>query len=61
MEQTTSCQIQNLNKNLWLQFRKLCLAEGVSASAKIRAMVEEAVSVNSEQSCQGQNNAHQGS
>ncbi len=45
MEQTTftSCQIQNLNKHLWLQFRKLCLAEGVSASAKIRAMVEEAV------------------
>ncbi|MGA3117213.1 MAG: hypothetical protein ABSF90_22570 [Syntrophobacteraceae bacterium] len=39
----TSCQIQNLNKNLWLQFRKLCLAEGVSASAKIRAMVEEVV------------------
>ena len=57
----TSCQIQNLNKNLWLQFRKLCLAEGVSASAKIRVMVEEVVAGKGEQYYQGQNNAHQGS
>ncbi len=57
MEQTTSCQIQNLNKNLWLQFRKLCHAEGVSASAKILAMVEEAVAGNGEQSYQGTNKA----
>jgi hypothetical protein len=43
MEKTTSCQVLGLDRNLWLQFRKLCLAEGVSASAKIRVMVEEVV------------------
>jgi hypothetical protein len=43
MEQTTSCQIQGLDKNLWLKFRKLCLSEGISAAAKVRAMIEELV------------------
>ncbi len=57
--ETTSCQIQGINKNLWLQFRKLCLAEGVSASARIRAMVEEVVAGNGEQSYQGTNKVDQ--
>jgi hypothetical protein len=61
MEKTTSCQVLGLDRNLWLQFRKLCLAEGVSASAKIRVMVEEVVAGKGEQYYQGQNNAHQGS
>ncbi len=49
MEQTTSCQVQGINRHLWLEFRKLCLTEGVSASAKIRNMVAEAVATNGEQ------------
>ena len=43
MEQTTSCQIQGLDKNLWLQFRRMALSEGISAAAKVRAMIEAAV------------------
>ncbi|MGA3117995.1 MAG: hypothetical protein ABSF90_26625 [Syntrophobacteraceae bacterium] len=43
MEQTTSCQIQGLDKNLWLKFRQMCLTEGISASGKVRAMIEAAV------------------
>lgn len=43
MEQTTSCQIQGLNKNLWLRFRQIALSEGLSATAKVRALIEDAV------------------
>jgi hypothetical protein len=45
MEKTTSCQVQGLDKNLWLKFRQMALAEGLSATAKVRALIEEAVAV----------------
>ncbi|MGD0511268.1 MAG: hypothetical protein ABSA33_05505 [Candidatus Micrarchaeaceae archaeon] len=43
MDQTISCQVQGINKNLWLKFRQMALSEGVSASGKVRAMIEAAV------------------
>jgi hypothetical protein len=43
MEQTTSCQIQGIDKNLWLKFRQIAFSEGLSAAAKVRALIEEAV------------------
>lgn len=43
MERTTSCQIQGLKKDLWLKFRQIALAEGISASAKVRALIEAEV------------------
>ncbi len=45
MEQTTSCQIQGIDKNLWLKFRQIALSEGLSAAAKVRALIEEAVAM----------------
>ena len=43
MEKTTSCQIQGLDRNLWLKFRQMALLEGISATAKVRALIESAV------------------
>lgn len=60
MEHTTSCQIQGLNKNLWLKFRQIALSEGLSATAKVRALIEEAVAANGEHFYQDTNKANQG-
>ncbi|MGO9018135.1 MAG: hypothetical protein ACLQVJ_07255 [Syntrophobacteraceae bacterium] len=49
--ETTSCQIQGLDKNLWLKFRQIALSEGVSASGKVRAMIEAAVASNGDNLC----------
>ena len=40
---TISCQIQGINKDLWVKFRQTCLAEGISATAKVRALIEAVV------------------
>ena len=46
METTTSCQIQGIKKSVWLRFRQMALSEGVSATGKVRAMIEETVASN---------------
>ncbi len=57
MEQTTSCQIQNIKKNVWFRFRQIALSEGLSASAKVRALIEYAVAGTETESLEkGQNN-----
>jgi hypothetical protein len=43
MEQTISCQVQGIDKNVWLKFRQMALLEGLSAAAKVRTMIEETV------------------
>ncbi len=42
---TTSCQV-DIQRDIWLQFRKMCLLEGVAASVRVREMVEAAVVAN---------------
>lgn len=41
--ETTSCQIQKLDRHLWVKFRQMCLSQGISATAKVRSMIEAAV------------------
>jgi hypothetical protein len=57
METTTSCQVVGISKDASLIFRQMCLAEGVSASGKVRQMIEEAVQLQVEKGNYSQENS----
>ena len=40
---TTPILIRGLNAELWKRFRMLCVRDGISATGKLRLMIEDAV------------------